>query len=229
MPTCSRSDGRGEASEAHEPTCDHAVVRPVLTYRAFIDAARPTVRPEQPFFPPGALRPTRFITQNPSIPASLLSHVGGFDGRFSDSAWRISNWGCACPSFRYSSAMTPRHGVPSPGLHSTTKLDKVRRTGQHNLADSGARFPVELASLPLGRLVCIPGESPRWSNRLTQAAFTCPGTETLVRWVAGQLPDSRLNLEWSTSSSPRLAGDTGNRNPILRLYTGSPAQHSRRV
>ena len=182
---------------AHEPTRDHAVVGRVLTHPSI--RRTPLARwfdSKNPSSHLGALRPTRFITQNLSIPASLLSDVGGFDGRFSEYGMEDIELGLRLSRVSaYQLCYAPEAlAYHCQDLDFRTKLDKVRRTGQYNLAYLGARFPVELASLPLGRLVRIPGESPRWSKRLTQAALTCPGTETLVRWVAGQLPDSRLNL-----------------------------------
>ena len=85
---------------AHEHTRGHAVVGRVLTHPGI--RRTPLARwfdSKNPSSHLGALRPTRFITQNLSIPASLLSDVGGFDERFSVTASRISNWGCACPGF----------------------------------------------------------------------------------------------------------------------------------
>ena len=144
----------------------------------------------------GALRPTRFITQNLSIPASLLRDVGGFDERFS--AYGIEDIELGLRLSRvpdYELCYAPEALVyHCQDSEFQAKLDKVRLTGRYNLAYLCTKFPAEMASLPLGRLVRIPGESPRWSKRLTQAALTCPGTETLLRWASERLPDGRLNL-----------------------------------
>ena len=70
---------------AHEQTPDRAVVGRVLTHPSI--RRTPLARwfdLKNPSSHLGALRPTHFVTQNLSIPASLLSNVGGFDERFSE-------------------------------------------------------------------------------------------------------------------------------------------------
>ena len=69
---------------AHEQTSGHAVVGRVLTDPSFRQT--PLERwfdSKNPSSHVGTLPPTCFITQNLSIPASLLSDMGGFDERFS--------------------------------------------------------------------------------------------------------------------------------------------------
>ncbi len=181
---------------AHEQTRAHAVVGRVLTHPSirrtplaqWFDSKNPSSHV-------AALRPTRFITQNLSIPASLLSAVGGFDERFSAYGLEDIELGLRLSRVPgYELSYVPEAlAYHYQDLDFNPKLDKVRRTGRENLPYLCSKFPAEVASLPLGRLVRIPGESPRWSKRLTQAALFCPGTETLLRWVAERLPEGRLN------------------------------------
>jgi GT2 family glycosyltransferase len=182
---------------AHEQTRDRAVVGRVLTHPSV--RRTPLARwfdSKNPSSQLAALRPTRFITQNLSIPASLLRDVGGFDECFSAYGIEDIELGLRLSGIPgYELCYAPEAlAYHCQNLDFTAKLDKVRRTGQFNLAHLSAKFPAEMASLPLGRLVRIPGESPRWSKRVIQAALSCPMTETLLRWAAERLPDGSLNL-----------------------------------
>ena len=180
---------------AHEETRDHAVVGRVLTHPSFrrtplaqwFDSKNPSSQV-------GTLPPTRFITQNLSVPASLLRRVGGFDERFSAYGIEDIELGVRLsrvPGYelRYAPEALAYH---CQNLEFKAKLDKVRLTGRYNLAYLCAKCPAEMESLPIGRLVRVPGQRDCWSRRSIRAALICPMTDALLRWIAERLPDGRL-------------------------------------
>lgn len=183
---------------AHERRRDRAVAGRVLTH--------PSIRrtplahwfdSKNPSSELGPLRPTRFITQNLSIPATLLDLVGGFDERFTTYGIEDIELGVRLsrvPGYELSYAPDAM-AYHCQDLDFNAKLEKVRMTGRYNLPYLCAKFPAEIASLPLGRLVRIPGERPRLSKALIQAVLTCPMTERVLRGVAQRLPEGRLNLK----------------------------------
>ena len=182
----------------HERRRNHAVVGRVLTHPSI--RRTPLVHwfdSKNPSSELGPLRPTRFITQNLSISASLLNLVGGFDERFSAYGLEDIELGVRLsrvPGYELSYAPDAL-AYHCQDLDFNSRLDKFRVTGQYNLPYLCAKFPAEIASLPLGRLVRIPGERSRLSKGLIQAALTCPVTGSLLRGVAQRLPDGRVSLK----------------------------------
>jgi len=170
----------------------HAVVGRVLTHSSIPTTALTRwFDSKNPAHGTPTLAPTRFITQNLSIPASVFREVGGFDEWFRaygiediDIGLRLAK----LPGYEL------RYLPDALAFHCQDekleeKLDKVSRTGRHNLGYLCSKFSIEIRSLGLAQFVPLPGEKPGLRKRLIQLAMTSSVVRRMLLRLAHQLPD----------------------------------------